>query len=90
MDAQAKLTGYVDLKAVYPIIVRADRHYRDTPNRPFAVDCTAVEDFSGMALAELSRSHRRAEARGQRFRLAGCTAEVRGRMVAPDFEALAS
>jgi anti-anti-sigma regulatory factor len=82
------MTGFVDRKSVSQVVRRIRRRARQRPRTSFFLDCTDVRDFSGFALAELSRVRQELQWQGCDVALTHCTDYVKERLAVPLFESL--
>jgi CheY-like chemotaxis protein len=69
-DAEFSFRGFVDLSAVYAMLVEVYRRQRAGVSA-FGVDCQDVEDFSPFAIVELLRAVREFKAEGVSIKLLG-------------------
>ncbi len=82
------LTGYVDLRALGPVVQAIWRRAHQQPATYYSLECSQVSDFSSYALAALAQLRRQLRQQQSDLALVNCTEYVRSRMVDPLFEAL--
>src|SRR5947208_5528441 len=82
------LGGFVDLRAVGPVVQIIWRKTRQRPATRYVLECSQVSDFSSYALAALAQLRRQLRQQQSDLVLVNCTEYVKSRMVDPLFESL--
>lgn len=82
------LRGYVDLRALTPVVMTIWRKNRLRAETKYLLECSQVADFSSYALAVLAQLRYQLRQQRSELVLVNCTDYVKGRMVDPLFLSL--
>jgi anti-anti-sigma regulatory factor len=85
---QISLEGFVKIASIGRLVRRIHRQVRRQPCTTFLLDCTQVQDFSGYALAKITRLRQELQWQGSDLALTNCSEYVRSRLAVPLFESL--